>query len=190
MRVEEIWKVRDARRLNHKEKLFLMVLISRGEEGMFGKWHRNATDMGMSKDMYYNTRNALVTVGVIKAERRYDSTTVYTFDSDGLSRYENEDSEYEKGDSQDANVHSHQTETKENSKKNMKGNQKENVTTVASAPVVTEQSISPEDGQPPLTLRDKSPAFNWDDLLIEAKAAPVPAGRVRRSMYEGQQDEW
>ena len=55
--LEAIWKIRDARGLDYKEKAFLFTVASRG--AMTARWGTAAADMGMSKDTYYRTRDSL-----------------------------------------------------------------------------------------------------------------------------------
>lgn len=83
MSVQTIWNIRDARGINANEKAFLFVVASRGV--MFSEWQTAAADMGMSKDTYYRTRNALIKKGLVKEGLRKDTTTVYRLEEKALA---------------------------------------------------------------------------------------------------------
>ena len=144
MNVEHIWAVRDARGLNAKEKVFLFVLISRGQDGMFATWTTNAQDMGLSKRGYYDTRASLLEKGLIKAVRAMNGSTTY-FLADDPFPYGESDSHMGNSHSRMGNEDSRSDETKENNKNNMKEELEEELQAapvVADAPTVTASSNS------------------------------------------------
>lgn len=112
-----MWAIRDARGLNSKEKVFLLITESRGE--LYGKWDRNAADMGLSKRGYYDARASLLAKRLLLAERRFDNTTVYLVNSAAFP-YGEQDSHNRNENSRTGNGDSRSDETKKNTKKNIK----------------------------------------------------------------------
>ncbi|MRJ75464.1 hypothetical protein GEV29_02850 [Aeromicrobium sp. SMF47] len=76
MNGQTIWDIRDARGLSSNEKVFLMVIESRGD--MWASVAQASADMGMSRSTFYKTRTSLIDRGLIKVLRRGpNQTTVY-----------------------------------------------------------------------------------------------------------------
>ena len=128
-----MWAIRDARGLNSKEKVFLLITESRGE--LFGKWDRNAADMGLSKNHYYEARASLLAKGLLLAVRRYENTTVYVVNHEAFP-YQECDSYSGNNNSRIRNGRSRIGETKKNTKKNTKVELEEEQPTVPDGPVV------------------------------------------------------
>lgn len=142
MRNEVIWAIRDDHTLTEHEKMFLIIVESRGAEGMYTTYARAANDMGMSKDTYYRARKAVMTKELIRIVRRYDDTTVYMVNAEALA--DSGDSHSAKDCSHSANSELHMTETKKNKKINTKKNKEEQTTTpTASAAAVVVDLESP-----------------------------------------------
>jgi hypothetical protein len=118
------WKIRDARGLNHKEKVFLFVVESRG--AMTTTHEKAAADMGFSKDTYYRTLKTLTEKNLLISERRFNKTTEHIVNSvvlDSLApQVENTVSQPANTVSQVENTVSLEPETKETIKENTKEN--------------------------------------------------------------------
>jgi hypothetical protein len=132
MRFEVFQAIRDSR-LHEHQKMFLFITESRGADGMFCVWQRNAADMGMSKDIYYRTRKAVIEADLVRVVRRMDGTTIYHVNTDALTEHvrshgANADSHSEKDRSHSANDPSRMQETKKNTKNNVKKNLEEEPT--------------------------------------------------------------
>lgn len=154
MNNETVWAIRDARGLSSKEKVFLLVTESRGE--LFGKWHRNAADMGLSKRGYYDARASLLGKGLLLAERRFDNTTVYLVNHAAFP-YGERDSHSGNEDSRSGNGYSRGDETKKNIKYNMKEELEEEQFT--GKPVVLDKSEVSEDVQSSSNYKDVPPGL-------------------------------
>ena len=156
MNNEVIWAIRDAQGLNSKEKVFLFVTESRGE--LYGKWRRNATDMGLSKNHYYEARKSLLDKGLLLAVRRMDDTTVYVVNHDAFP-YQESDSHGGNDDSCIGNDDSRIGETKKNIKNNMKEELEEEQLPDAAAPVVDFLPNDEVKGESPMVDAHGEPAI-------------------------------
>lgn len=123
VRLEVLFHIRDARGLNAKEKAFLFVTESRGV--MFSKWDKAAADMGLSKRGYYDARASLLAKDLIREERRFDNTTVYTVNADAFP-YGEQHSHSGNDHSRMGNADSRSGETKVTMKDTYEGNQEGN----------------------------------------------------------------
>lgn len=138
MNIEHLIAVRDCHVLNHKQKVFLFVVISRGEDGLYAKYKRNLADMGLKKDMYYEARDSLIQNKVLTVEIRYNSTTIYHYNPSGHSEYQKSSFGTPEQSSDSQNTSSAYPETKVNKKKNKKDNEKENITSLPADAVTDE----------------------------------------------------
>jgi len=121
MRYHVLAAIRDAHWLNGNQKLFLMIVESRGTNGMYSTKERNWLDMGMSKATFYRTRQSLMdlTPAVLTAERKFNSTTKYWVDAEGLqSHSDTAESHNETSQSHVETTQSHNDEPKGNTKGN------------------------------------------------------------------------
>lgn len=82
-----VWAIRDARGIPGNVKHLLHVVASRGESGCTSRWDVVAGDMGVGKSAFYGARTAALELGLIRAHRRWDDTTVYLVDTDVLRTY-------------------------------------------------------------------------------------------------------
>lgn len=148
-------------------------------------WQRAAEDMGMKKDSFYRTRDALVEKDLISIKRVHNGVSIYEVNLDSLtanySHTENDshtengvdstndsptenglatDSLTENGHSHTENEDSHQTETKKNTKKNMKKNiQEKKNSKSASAPVDSSLNVD----TPESSLIEETPVLPLKD---------------------------
>lgn len=102
-----IWDIRDAEGLDGLEKIFLMVVESRGV--MKTTWQQAAKNMGMSKSTFFRVREQLVGKGLLLAVERPHRVTWYTVVRDAIHARVPDNSE-ELGELRLAKIHS-QTET-------------------------------------------------------------------------------
>lgn len=167
MKVDHIWKIRDARGLDSWEKTFLFTAASHNS-GMYCTWNKNCEDMGMKKDRYYKCIESLKEKNLIQQTRRFDDTTVFVVNEDGLDDWlvahsvsQNGDSVTQNGHSATQKNHSVRPETKVNTKGNKKVNKKENSNSVADAPSFSldkNNKTNKEDAVDPATPIGGNPA--------------------------------
>lgn len=159
MRNEVMWAVRDAQGLSTNEKALLWAIESCGTAKKH--WEGMAAMVGMSKDSFYRTRASLLSKGLIRTRRKYNSHTEYTVILDLIHKYEN-------GDSHTENNYSHQTETnKKNTKKKEKKNIKEQEHTDAKAPVETKDTPKVDTPDPSLDSMQAQPALGEQPTASE-----------------------
>lgn len=168
MRNEVMWGIRDARSFSQNEKMFLMIVESRGE--MKTAWVRAAEDMCMSKATFYRTRTSLIEKGIILTQRLSNGVTIYKVDAESLTDTEESHTETtEAEESHTETTESHCDEYKKNTKKNITTEEElEEELTAASAPVDEEDSIDQRESTltdfPLVKEIDSEPKAPRDDL--------------------------